>query len=522
LIIVLGAFLRFYKLDTVPASLNWDEVAAGYNAYTIANWGADEYGNKFPIVFKSFGDDKHPVHIYLTALVIKIFGLSDFSTRAGSALVGTLGILVIYFLAKKLFKSELAGIFSALFLAISPYHLQFSRGLWEANFAFFFFVLGLMFFYMAVDKNKWFFPLSFVSFGLSMYSYHSSKIVVPPMIILLCILYFKDLIKSKKVLLVNLLVLAIFIAGFIINPRLLGFARAEQNQFPDEKLKATNLYKKTGNKYLATLEIAAGNYTKYFSPDYLFINGDQNPRNSVKVFGEFYKIDALLILLGIIFMMIKPRKEWLVLLSWVLIAPAPGALSGFTPNAARGLFMMGGLHLIAAYGLVGLVDLFKNKIVKVTLVILFLIPIAWEFSKYINYYYKVYAKKDAIEWQYGMKQSVLYLKRNPDYVRVFVDKIRQQPYIFFLYYFKTPLPELLKTVRYDESESKSYNTVVSFGDYQFGGEWDIINSQPYPGLIYIVTPSYYSGLRYINQFDVKKLVKYPNGNDAFYIIEGNI
>ena len=78
LIIILAGFLRFYKLDQIPASLNWDEIAAGYNAYTIANWGADEYGNRFPIVFTSFGDDKHPVHIYLTAIVVKIFGLSDF------------------------------------------------------------------------------------------------------------------------------------------------------------------------------------------------------------------------------------------------------------------------------------------------------------------------------------------------------------------------------------------------------------------------------------------------------------
>ena len=39
LIITFAGFLRFYKLDQIPISLNWDEVAAGYNAYTIANWG---------------------------------------------------------------------------------------------------------------------------------------------------------------------------------------------------------------------------------------------------------------------------------------------------------------------------------------------------------------------------------------------------------------------------------------------------------------------------------------------------
>jgi hypothetical protein len=119
-----------------------------------------------------------------------------------------------------------------------------------------------------------------------------------------------------------------------------------------------------------------------------------------------------------------------------------------------------------------------------------------------------------------MKQIVEYLKENPDYAQVYMDKIRQQPNIFFLYYFKTSLPELLSSVRYDESESKSYNTILSYDKYQFGGKWNIIESYPTPGILYIITPSYYDGLRYKNEFQVKKLVKYPDGSDAFYIVEG--
>ncbi len=53
-IVILAASLRLYKLDSVPPSLNWDEVAFGYNAYTIANWGKDEWGKSFPLVFTSF------------------------------------------------------------------------------------------------------------------------------------------------------------------------------------------------------------------------------------------------------------------------------------------------------------------------------------------------------------------------------------------------------------------------------------------------------------------------------------
>ena len=182
--------------------------------------------------------------------------------------------------------------------------------------------------------------------------------------------------------------------------------------------------------------------------------------------------------------------------------------------------MIGPIILFSASGADFLISLFKKNWVKVIITVLLIIVLSKEVNTYLNYYFTEYSKKDAIEWQYGMKQAVDYVRRNPDYVKVYMDKIRQQPYIFFLYYLKTPLPELLKTVKYDESESKSYNTVFSFDKYQFGG-WNIINSYPNYKILYIITPSYYGGLRFVNQFDVNELIKYPDGSDAFYVVSGN-
>ncbi|KKQ96399.1 MAG: hypothetical protein UT23_C0032G0001, partial [Candidatus Woesebacteria bacterium GW2011_GWA1_39_12] len=58
-VILLALFLRVYKLGDIPPSINWDEAAVGYNAFSIANFGRDEWGNVFPLVFKSFEDYKH-------------------------------------------------------------------------------------------------------------------------------------------------------------------------------------------------------------------------------------------------------------------------------------------------------------------------------------------------------------------------------------------------------------------------------------------------------------------------------
>lgn len=511
IIVLLAAFLRFYKLDQVPPSLNWDEVAAAYNAYTIWHWGADEYGNKFPITFKSFGDDKHPAHIYLTAPFVGIFGPSDYAARSSSALIGVLSVLVIYFLAKKLFKSESAGIFAALFLTVSPYHLQYSRGLWEANFALFFFIFGLALFYFGIKKKNWLLPASFASFGLSFFSYHSAEVVVPPVVLLLCLIHFKELVINKKILVYSVFIIFLFAGLVIKDPRILGFARISQNQFSEQTLK----------KYGGELGTVFHNYKGYFTYSYLFQKGDQSARGSVKVIGEFYKIDLALALVGIGALLLRRKWESLTLLIiWLALSPVPGAVSAMEPSSTRGIFMIGPVILLSANGGAFLISVFKKNWVKGLIAAILILALGFEVYNYLHFYYTKYSKADAIEWQYGMKQVVDYVKRNPDYVKVYMDKIRQQPYIFFLYYLKTPLPDLLKTVKYDESESKSYNTVASFDKYQFGG-WDIIDSKPSYGILYVVTSSYYGGLKYLRQFNLNELVKYPDGSDAFFIVSGN-
>ncbi|PJC80059.1 hypothetical protein CO009_02840, partial [Candidatus Shapirobacteria bacterium CG_4_8_14_3_um_filter_35_11] len=57
LIILLAVALRFWNINSLP-SLNPDEAALGYNAYSLLLTGKDEHGQAWPIHFKSFGDYK--------------------------------------------------------------------------------------------------------------------------------------------------------------------------------------------------------------------------------------------------------------------------------------------------------------------------------------------------------------------------------------------------------------------------------------------------------------------------------
>ena len=77
LILCLAAFLRFSALDRVPPSLNWDETAIAYNAYSILQTGKDEWGKSWPLLgFESFGEYKLPVFIYATIPGVGLFGLT--------------------------------------------------------------------------------------------------------------------------------------------------------------------------------------------------------------------------------------------------------------------------------------------------------------------------------------------------------------------------------------------------------------------------------------------------------------
>jgi hypothetical protein len=137
--------------------------------------------------------------------------------------------------------------------------------------------------------------------------------------------------------------------------------------------------------------------------------------------------------------------------------------------------------------------------------------------KYLQNYFGEYTQRYAIEWQYGMKQIVEYVKVHPEYDEVFMTAERQEPYIFYLFYLKTPLPLYLKTVKYNETLSRPANTVAGYSKFHFG-LWNTVESQPVPHILYIVTPSDYTGLRYKFLFDTVYVVKYPNGSDAFFLV----
>ncbi len=519
-IMLLATVTRMYKLGETPIALSWDEAAVGYNGWAVANYGVDEWGKSFPLVFKSFGDDKHPVHIYFTAASVKAFGLSEFSIRLPSAIFGILNVLIFFFLIKTLFKSNLAGLIGALLMAVSPYAFHYSRFNHELNFVLFFFMLGLHLFYKVIEGQKRWLPFSVLSFGLSFITYHNAKIVVPMVVAMLLILYSKELIKFKKKLLWVLPVIILFIGILYLNPNLLGGARVKQTSFNNDQIEKNRVYQKTKSELLGRADLVFENYKKHFSYDYLFIKGDQNPRLAIHDFGQFYLLDLFFLLVGVLMLIKNEKKKAALILFLVLISPIPSSLVNEAPQSARAGFMLVGFQIIIAYGLYRSALLLKNGYFKSGFVVTAVAIYLFLFSGFYTFYLDKYDTKNAIEFQYGMKQIVNYFKKNSDFKKVYMTDFRSQPYIFYLLYLKMSPDEFLKSVSYNSTKTASYNTVSSFDRYQFGG-WDEIESMPEPGVYYVVGASVYDGLRYKSRLDVNKVITHPDGSEAFYILSGS-
>ena len=173
-IIALGIAVRIVNITENPPGFFTDEAAIGYNAYTILTSGKDEYGESWPLLFRSFGDYKLPVFVYSVVPFVAIFGLTELAVRLAGATYGTLAIFTTFLLGSILFRRRSIGLAAALFLAITPWHIHYSRTGFGEMISFLpLLTLALYLFFRGVRQNG-FWLASGVVFGLTLYTYRSA------------------------------------------------------------------------------------------------------------------------------------------------------------------------------------------------------------------------------------------------------------------------------------------------------------------------------------------------------------
>lgn len=485
IILLLAAFLRFWQLGNNPPSLSWDEASWGYNAYTLGLDGRDEFGKFLPIQYlESFGDFKPPLYAYLTILPVKIFGLNEFSTRFASAFFGVLTVAVTYFLVKELFKKSVFSVqysvFSAFFLAISPWHINLSRAAFEANVASFFIISGVWLFLVAMQNKPRWLIISAISFVLSMYTFNTARIVSPLLVLVLVIGFRGKLMLIKRETIVaGILGLIIFIplGIFLISPQAkLRFN--EVNIFSDLGIiERTNQEIKNDNnawwsKIIHNRRIAYGqeflkHYFDHFNPAFLFIKGDGNPKFSTGDVGQLYLWDLPFLILGTLFLFRKREGLWWLLVFWMAVGIIPAATARETPHALRIETTLPVWQIIVAYGVISLISQMRQIKLRKKLAVFLFSLLIFNSVYYLHGYYTHYPLESSAEWQYGYKESIAYIKNvENQYDQVIFTESLGRPYIYFLFYSKMNPLEFRQTAKIWR-EALGFVHVDSYGKYFF-------------------------------------------------------
>lgn len=472
-IIILSVFLRFYKINEVPPGLYIDEVSIGYNAYTILQNGIDEHNKKYPLWFEAFGEYKMPVYIYFTSASIALFGKNDFAVRFPSALFGVLSVIALYFLVKELskdiklkleFKKKDIGIseLSALILAISPWHIQFSRAGFEANVALFFFLLAI---YLSVIylKKKNFLILFFtiLSYVLSMYTYQVYRILAPMTAGIFLFFLYPSIKQIKKQILVG-----IAIAFLMIFP-LLQFSLSKEGniRFSQTSVFAGYEDKKTIEKIQLFPMMFFKNYVSYFSFPFLFNYGDGIGRHQMPRWGGLFRFELPFLIAGLYFLFTQ-RKTFSSKLIFLLIIiiPISAALARPSPHSLRSLPLVIPLSILIS---IGIIFLIKNsgRFLKLLLILIFVFSI-YEFLFYFHYYYDHYPKVNILDWGGGYKQvaerATVYHNKN---YKVVVDKnLGNSSYIYLLFY-NSNLTPLYVDVTWEKPKSWGKQKVLYIRQY---------------------------------------------------------
>lgn len=523
LILLIALCLRGYKIDSTPA-LNPDEAAIGYNAYSLLQTGKDEHGVLWPLHFKSFGDFKPGGYFYLTLPFVKVLGLNPLAVRLPNLILSILTILFLYKLVLLLSKNQKLSLITATILTISPWHIHFSRGGWESSTALSFIVIGTYFFFKSIQKKFLInFSLFVLNFVLSLYIYHSARIVAPLLTLSLIIIHF-NFLKSKLPqilfpILVGIILVIPVLTSFLHNGGTTRFGgvglTADQgpiwraNELINHHNNVKLINRIIHNKRILYIISWGQKYTSHFDLNFLAINGDEVPRSKIPDMGQIYLLELPFLFIGLIFLLKSTTfniKSKIFILSFLFISPIASSLTFQAPSALRALPMVIPLSILISLGIYQIFKILNTKYLILNTI--FLILYTFSLLYYLDVYYNHYPKRYSFAWQYGFNQLVPYLEQEKNnYNQIYVTNKYDQPYILFLFYSKYP-PELIqKEIKLTPPDQFGFSTVENYNKYHFQKiDWQNISAN---SLVIASDENI--------PIDPIKIINFPNGQPAFKI-----
>jgi 4-amino-4-deoxy-L-arabinose transferase-like glycosyltransferase len=434
-ILIVAFILRIVNISNNPISLNQDEAVNGYDAYSIGLTLKDHRGNFLPFAFQSFGDWVSPLLTYITVPFVKILGLNIFSIRLPTTIIGTLCVLLMYFIILRLSKKVDIALITALIVAISGALIHLSRWAIPPSIVPFFLLLFLIsVFYYEKNKNNIFSVLFIpLSATLTTYSYPTLKLYIPLLMIFISIIFLRKNFKHLIIvwLIYLLLTVPIFLPVFI--------DKDYNSRFNSMSI-LTNEEEKP-------LQAFFSRYANYLSPKFFFGYGDHDIMHQIP---EISLIDNSLIVfyvLGLsicIYQLIYKSNSKLInvenkIILFLILAffafPIPASLTRDRFHLLRSVQGLPLAIIFISFGIdVFLTNITKIPVRKICVFIIILINL-YGLSQFIKIYFNSYPDISKSAYQYGLEDMYKFLIKNEDrFKNVVIDEEINQPYIFYLFY----------------------------------------------------------------------------------------
>ncbi|MEK7543324.1 MAG: glycosyltransferase family 39 protein [Patescibacteria group bacterium] len=506
-ILLIAFLLRFYKLGEIPNGLYQDETAIGYNAYSILTTGRDEHSSPYPLYFKSFGDWKLPVYIYLTAGSVRLFGLNGFSVRFPSALFGVLSIIVLYFYIRAITKNPTLALLASGLLAINPWHVFYSRATFEVSVALFFFLVGGLFLDLSLNnRKKGAFIVSVLSFLIAFWSYNLTRLLAPMLFILLFLQYRKHLNYLSKIEIgLTLAFSSIILFPFFISlgqsggsasatGTLIGTSASVQAKLLEFRSYLIELpapiIKLLFNKWALTGWQYLTNIASYLSVPFFFLTGSDHGNHGIGTSGLFYLFELPFLLIGSM-SLIRQKLPWsLHLGTWALATVAVASLTRESPHATRSFFLTIPVETIVAWGLLTTISYWRSlKKTPLSYILAFALCVVfvWNIAHYYTSYFVRFPIAYAPSWRSADKDLSLFIAgAQHNYEKVIFDKKAGFMYTSLLFYASYPPKEFQETATYAPDDTEGFSELLSFGTYEFREiDW---HKDLTPGTLIITAP----------------------------------
>lgn len=440
--VFLSAVLHFYHLDVIPPGLSNDEANIGYEAWSVATTGKGQWGRSWPLTFEGFGNWSLPIYIYLTAPLIRLFGQTAFAVRLLSTVSGVTIVILAYVLVRRLRPQSLVvALASGALVAFTPWVIGLTRIATEAPLAMAFFMAGLYVFLISNGQRSMTVLISGIFILLSLFTYYGMWVFVPMYGLAIAWFFRKQLAARSKLL---WLIGGVGITGiFLISAQQGGIARLKQVNLVGnptiigmlneqrggcELVYPSTLCRLAFNRSTRYVSEFVKNYFSHFSVREWFLANDA--KGILPPGGYSLPIIAPLFAIGFFQLIVSgTRKEKVVFLSWLFLAPVADSLTG-AGNFSRAFPMAPIVAIIAAYSVMVL-----PRFVLVIFSGIFTLTLTQFFLLYTSYFPVKHSPFTHYEYQ-----PLMSLLKDEHQIPIYLSSaIRDtKQYIFYLWHAKIP------------------------------------------------------------------------------------